>query len=94
LVSVKERRALHPALAPETGLLEAAERDAEVGFEAILADGSRSDTAGDLPGMVHIGGVDGGVQSVDRVVPTWAARRAALTTNRRGLFDCRKTGCL
>ena len=59
---------LGAALAADAGLLEAAERDAEVGAERVVADRARAQLAGDVPGPLHVVGEDGRVEPVDGVV--------------------------
>src|SRR5262249_35229787 len=57
-----------PALSSDSRLLEAAERDAEVRLEGVVADRSRAESAGDRIGTVQVVREDGRVQAVDRVV--------------------------
>ena len=57
-----------PPSRPMPGLLEAAERDAEVGAERVVADRAGAQLAGDVPGPLHVVGEDGRVEPVDRVV--------------------------
>src|SRR5262249_23939453 len=55
-------------LPSDSRLLEAAERDAEVRLEGVMADGSRADSPGDRIGAFRIVRENGRVQAVDRVV--------------------------
>src|SRR5262245_30588788 len=62
---------MHPfgaALPSDSRLLEAAERDAEVRLEGVVADGSRAESPGDRIGAFRVVREHGGVQAVDRVV--------------------------
>src|SRR5262249_42004699 len=56
------------SLPSDSRLLEAAERDAEVRLEGVMADGSRADSPGDRIGAFRIVRENGRVQAVDRVV--------------------------
>src|SRR6266702_4129654 len=66
-LGLQERlQALEAALAADPGLLEPAEADGGVGLEPVVPDGAGPDLPGDLAGPLDVGGVDGGVQPVDR----------------------------
>jgi hypothetical protein len=60
--------ALDATLAPDVRLLEAAERDAEVGTERVVANGAGSKLACYLPGAVDVLGEHRCVQPIDGVV--------------------------
>src|ERR1700735_4711749 len=60
--------ALGSALASDARLLEAAERDSEVGAPRIGTDGAGPELSRDRAGPVHVVGEDGRVEAVDRVV--------------------------
>src|SRR4029077_10831687 len=64
----ERQQTLGPALAADARLLEAAERDPEVGAERVVANGPGADLAGDHAGPVGVVGEHGGVEPVDRVV--------------------------
>ena len=64
----RKGRSPRPAFAADARLLESAEGDAEVGSERVVADGARSELAGDLAGPVGIVSEHRSVQAVDRVV--------------------------
>src|SRR5262245_14136726 len=62
---------MHPfgaALPSDARLLEAAERDAEIRLEGVMADGSRAESTGDRIGAFRVVREHGGVQAVARVV--------------------------
>src|SRR5262245_18499204 len=62
---------MHPlgaALPSDSRLLEAAERDAEVRLEGVVADGSRADSPGDRIRAFRVVRENGRVQAIDRVV--------------------------